>query len=69
MKRLHANDKKLLCSNLREYGSVRWQYCVGIVTKVRVWKGDDSETTSSGKFELRVIVVTHVSGSDLVRNS
>jgi len=66
VKRLLANDNKLLCSDLREYGSVRWQHCVGIVTRVRVWKGDDSEATSYGKFELRVIVVTHVSGSDLV---
>lgn len=69
MKRLRSNDNKLLRSDLREYGSARWQHCVDIVTRVRVWKGDDSEATSPGKFELRVIVVTHVSGSNLVRNS
>jgi hypothetical protein len=68
VKCLRANDNKLLCSDLREHGSVRWQHCVVIVTKVRVWKGDGSEVTFSGEFELRV-VVTHVSGSDLVRNS
>jgi len=58
VKRLRANDNKLLCSDLPEHGSARWQHSVGIVTSFRVWKGNDSEAISSESLS-RVSLLLH----------